>query len=316
MGYMNRGIVVTLLLCGTAVTQAAHAQTFPNKRFTILVAGVAGGGIDLMARIFADRLRTTSSETIVVENRPGASDTIAYGALAAAPADGHTIAFGGNQIAGLFIKTLTYDPATLTPVSILSQTPYTVVASKASNLRDFREFIAFAKANPGKLNFGAASVQQTLAIHGTLSALGIVANVVPYKGFAPLETAMIAGQVDAGLFGNLGQVKNGQIVAIATAADPRHPDLPTVPTFKELGINDDPRASYTVWTRADVPPQVMARLVKECQDLVRSPEWTTRITNGLGIQPIASSHEFAVKYLANELRILKASAERTGVKPQ
>ena len=307
-------MLVLMVLLGAS---SVLAQAFPNRTMTLYVTTSAGGTLDLMARLFADRLRRRSEQTIVVENRPGAGGNLAYGAVAASRPDGHSIVLGGNQLQSLFVKNLGYDPALLTPVSILSQTPFTLVASKASNLRNFAEFLAFAKANPGKLTLGAVPLgAHELDMHALEFALNIRTNVIGYKGFAPLEAAVLAGEIDASLFGNIAKVKSGQIVAIVTAGDRRSPDMPDVPTFKELGIAHDPRASYTVWTRSGVPADVMARLVKECQDLVASPEYTSAITERLGIQAIASTREVALQTMSAEFDRMKTVAERVGIKPQ
>ena len=295
----------------------AQAQAFPNHRFTMLLASGAGGTLDLMARLLADFMRKHTDQPVIVENRPGGGDTIALTALVAAPADGHTIAFGGPpMIAPLFIKDMPYNAADVTPVSILSQTPYTLVASKASNLHNFKEFMAYVKANPGKITFGSATSSHSLEMYGLMIALGFEGNVILYKGFAPVETAVLSGEVNASIFGNIGKVKSGQIVGIVTGGDARNPDMPDVPTYKELGYSYDPRAGYTVLARTATPPALMDRLVKECQDLVRTPEYTARITNGLGIPAVGSTHEYAVKYNDAYYLQLKAAADRFGIKPQ
>ena len=307
--------LAVLLLAG--LLQAAQAQNFPNRAMTLYVTTSAGGTLDLMARLFADRLRKRSDQTIVVENRPGAGGNLAYGAVAASRPDGHSIVLGGNQLQGLFVKNVGYDPASLTPVSILSQTPFTLVASKSSNLRSYAELLAYAKANPGRLTLGAVPLgAHELDMHALEFALNIRTNVIGYKGFAPLEAAVLAGEIDASLFGNIAKVKSGQIIGLITAGDRRSPDMPTVPTFKELGIDHDPRASYTVWTRSAVPPDVMARLVKECQDLVASPEYTSTITERLGIPAVGSTREVALQTMSVEFDRMKAVADRVGIKPQ
>ena len=307
--------VLTALSAAT-VPQLAQAQSFPTKRFTIFVASSAGGSFDIMARLFAEHLRKKSDQTIIVENRPGANDTLAMGALVAAPNDGHYMAVAGNHIAPLFQKIMPYETTAYTPISILCQTPFTVVASKASNLKNFNEFLAYAKANPGKLTQGAATTGHGLEMYGLQFALGVQANVIPYKGFAPLETAVLSGEVDSSIFGNLGKVKTGQITAIVTAGDKRNPEIPDVPTFKELGIAHEPRASYTTWGRSDTPPALLDRINRELQEVVQSPEWNERITKGLGITPVGSTREFARNYMASEFQSLKATADRAGVKPQ
>lgn len=306
----------TIVFAGIILPTPAQAQTFPSKRFTIIVSSSAGGSFDTMGRLLADHLRRKSDQPVIVDNRPGANDVAAIMALIAAPADGHTIAIAGNQIAGLFMKDVPFDLAAVTPVTIFAQSPYAIVASKASNLRNFKEFLAYAKANPGKLNIGAATSSHSLNMYAIQDVLGFEGKVILYKGFAPLETAVLSGEVELSVFGNLGKVKTGQITALVTAGDVRNPDIPDVPTFKELGIKYEPRANYSAWMRIGVPADVMDRLVKECQEAVRSPEWTARVTNGLGIKPVGATREFATKYLAEELQGMKATANRAGIKPQ
>ena len=307
---------VLTALCAAAVPPLAQAQTFPSKRFTFYVASTAGGSLDIMARLFADQLRKKTDQAILVENRPGGNDTLAMGAMVAAPADGHSMVISGNHIAHLFVKSVPYELPAITPVTILAQTPFTIVASKSSNLKNISEFVAHAKANPGKLTQGAVAGLHALEMYAAQFALGFQANVIPYKGFAPLETAVMSGEVDSSIFGNLAKVKSGQITAIVTAGDKRNPDIADVPTFKELGISYEPRASYSVWARGDTPPDLLERVNREAQELVQSPDWTERITKGFGIPPVGSTREVARNYMTREFQSYKAVAERTGIKPQ
>ena len=311
-------IAGTLILGGLALIQPALAQQpFPSKRFTIFVPSSAGGSFDIMARLFSDHLGKKSGQPVIVDNRPGASDTLAMGAMLKEPADGHTVAMGGSQVADIFLKSVPIDLSSLTPVSIFAQTPFTVVTSKASNLNSLKDFLAYAKGEKGKLTFGAATISHSLYMRQMEIALGFDSTVVLYKGFAPLETAMVSGEVNASVFGNLGKVKSGQITAIVTAGDTRNPDIPDVPTFKELGISGyNPIATYGMWVRADTPPDLINRLVREVQEVIRTPDWTVRITKGLGPQPLGSTHEYAVKYYADEHKAFKAAADRAGIKPQ
>jgi tripartite-type tricarboxylate transporter receptor subunit TctC len=304
------------LLGALLATAGAQAQSFPSRPFTIYVTTAAGGTYDLMARLLADRLRKKSEHQVLVENRPGANGLIALAAAAAAPADGHMLVFAGNQIQSIFVKDLGYDPARLTPVSLLSTSPYTVVTSKASNLRDFKEFIAWAKANPGKLTLGAVAGPHELETNGLVQMLGINVNIIPYKGIAPIEAAILGGELTGTLTGNLGRVRAGQVIAIVTGGDARNPEIPGVPTFKEVGYDYDPRTGYAVWTRSETPPELLERLVRELQELVRAPEYTAAVTQKLGLQPLGSTREYAIRYLSEEQQKLRRVAERAGIKPQ
>ena len=316
---MKRCMIAALMVVGLAANEAAwaQAQTFPNHRMTILVSSTAGGSLDTMARLLAEFLKKKYDQAVIVDDRPGAADIPAMTPLLAAPADGHSLAFAGNQHIGLlFIKDMPYDVNSFTPVSILNQTPYALVASKGSGFRNIKDMVAWAKANPGKLTMGAVTGVHTLNQYQAAAALGFEPNVILYKGFAPLETAVLSNEVNVSVFGNIGKVKTGQITGLVTAGDQRNADIPDVPTYKELGITFDQRASYTVWTRSAVPADILDKLTKDCQELVRTPEYSTRVTNGLGIPAIGSTREFAVKYFVQEYQDLKATADRIGLKPQ
>jgi len=310
----GRAALACALVLASSVGQA---QSFPTRSVTIYVTTSAGGTLDIMARLLADHLRRKSSQSITVENRPGAGGALALAATASAPADGHTIVFAGNPyVQSLLVKDIGYDPTRLTPVSILSRAPFTVVASKASNLRNVKEFIAYAKTNPGRLTLGAVTGSHELEMRALEQALGITTTIVPYKGFAPLEIAVLSGEVNGSIFGNLGRVKSGQIVAIVTAGDQRGPEIPDVPTFRELGVDHDPNAGYTAWARSETPADLLDRLARECQELVRSPEYTAAVTQKLGITAVGSSREVALKHMTTEREKYRRVAERAGIRPQ
>lgn len=304
-------IISTLCAVGPA-----HAQGFPSKTFTILVTTPAGGPVDSVARVWADQLRKKSAESVVVENRAGGAGVLAMSALAAAPADGHTLTLGGNQIQVLLVKDLGYDPAKVTPVSIVAQSSFTLTVSKQSNLRNYGELIAFAKANPGKLTVGFVPGVHELYSHAFEREVGIQSTLVPYKGTAPLETALLAGEVNATLLSNYAKVQSGQLVGLATSADTRRPEIPDVPTFKELKIGYEPHGLITAWARSDTPAALLDRLNREAVELARSPEFVATATRRFGLEPIGSTRELAVRQTSTELDTLKTVAERAGVRPQ
>jgi tripartite-type tricarboxylate transporter receptor subunit TctC len=295
-------------LCAAGV---AHAQVFPSKTFTILVTTAGGGPLDVVARVWADQLRKKSPETVLVETRAGAAGVLAMSALAAAPADGHTVTLGGNQIQALLVKDLGYDPAKLAPVSIIAQTSFTLMASKQSNYKTYAELIAFAKANPGKLTWGYIQGVHELYTRAFLQHIGIQTNLIPYKGTAPVETALMAGEVEAAIISNFVRVQNGQVVGLATSAEARRPEIPQVPTFKELGIGYEPHGLITAWARSDTPAALLDRLNREAVEVARSPELIAALKK-FGMESIGSTREQAVKQSADDLEALR----RVAGKPQ
>lgn len=309
MKTIARALALIAFLAGVDLAQA---QAFPSRTFTILITTAAGGPLDVIARLWAEQLRRKSAESVVVENRAGGAGVVAMSALAAAPADGHTVALGGNQIQVLLVKELGYDPAKLAPVSILAQTSFTLTASRASNLRSYGEFISFAKANPGRLTLGFVTGVHELYTRAFEQEIGIQANLIPYKGTAPLETALVAGEVDATILSNFVRIQTGQLVGLATSADGRRPEIPQVPTFRELSIGYEPHGLITLWARSDSPAVLLDRLNRESLELARSPEFAAAVVRKFGMETIGSTREQAVKQTSAELETLR----RVGFKPQ
>ena len=294
----------------------AHAQPFPSKAFTIYVTTSPGGPNDTMARIWAEQLHKKSGQSVVVENRPGATGSLAMSALLAAPADGHAVAVGGPQVQSLLVKDIGYDPSMLTPVSILADSPFLVVASRKSNLKNYNELLAYAKSKPESLTLGMVTGVHELITRAFELAIGAQATRVPYKGGAPLEVALASGEIDAAVFASLRAVKAGQVVPILTAGDARNPEMPGVPTFKELAIDYDPRARFAVWARRDTPADLLDRLSRECQDLVRQPEFAEAVTQKLALRGVGSTRAQALKTLTEEYEQMKAVADRAGIRPR
>jgi tripartite-type tricarboxylate transporter receptor subunit TctC len=313
---MKSVLVALSAAAALGAASTAHAQAFPGKSLTLIVTTAAGGPIDTLARIWADQLRKKSSENVVVENRAGGAGVLAMSALATAPADGHTLTLGGNQIQVLLVKDLGYDPAKVTPVSILAQSSFTLTAGKQSPFKSYSEFIAFAKANPGKLTLGFVPGVHELYSHAFSREIGIQPNLIPYKGTAPLETALLAGEINATLLSNYTRVQSGQLLGLATSADTRRPEIPDVPTFKDLKIGYEPHGLITVWARSDTPAALLDRINREAVEFARSPDFVATATKKLGLEPMGTTREQALSATSAELATLRGVAERAGVKPQ
>jgi tripartite-type tricarboxylate transporter receptor subunit TctC len=306
---MNAIVRTTALLASLCAAGLAQAQTFPSRTFTILVTTAGGGPLDVVARIWADNLRKKSPETVIVETRAGAAGVLAMSALASAPADGHMVTLGGNQIQALLVKDLGYDPAKVAPVSIIAQTSFTLMASKQSSYNTYAQLIAFAKANPGKLAWGYIQGVHELYTRAFLQHIGIQTNLIPYKGTAPVETALMAGEIEAAIISNFVRVLNGQVVGLATSADARRPEIPTVPTFREVGIGYEPHGLITAWARSDTPAALLDRLNREAVEVARSPELVAALKK-FGMEPMGTTREQAVKQSADDLEALRRVAPK------
>jgi tripartite-type tricarboxylate transporter receptor subunit TctC len=243
----------------------ASAQTYPDKPIKIIVAVAAGGPMDTMARAIAQQMQTRLGQPVIIENRPGAGTTIGAKAVAQAEPDGLTLLWGTLSmvaIAPVLYKDLDYDPKALVPVALVAEFPSLLVVPPDLPVRTMAEFIAYAKAHRGKLNFGGSLGTPPMLMGATFSKVADLGmTYVPYRGGAPSMPDLIAGrlhmQFDA-LTLLVPLVKQGKLRALAVQGSERWPDLPDVPTLRELGFADFPGNS---WAGVMAPPKTPRPIV-------------------------------------------------------
>jgi tripartite-type tricarboxylate transporter receptor subunit TctC len=266
---------------------AAHAQgDYPSKPVTIVVPGAPGGGGDFTARLLADALTKSFGKPFVVENRAGASGNIASTYVARAQPDGHTLllAYSGTHVANpaLFDK-LQWDPVkSFTPVALLITSPQVIVVSNKVPAKTLGEFIAYAKANPGKVNYASSGNGTLQHIGSELLALRTGTRMVhvPYKGAGAALTDVLSGQVELLITtppAVVSHIRAGSLRALAIASKTRHPMLPDVPTTSEAGVKDvELDAWFAIYAPAGTPAPVVNRLVGEIEKAVKSDEFKRR----------------------------------------
>ena len=281
---MIRKRSLLLALAASALALAAplpaSAQNYPDKPVRLIVAVAAGGPMDTMARAVAQQMQTRLGQPVIVENRPGAGTTIGAKAVVNAEPDGLTLLWGTLSmvaIAPVLYKDLDFDPKTLVPVALVAEFPSVMVIPPSLPVQTMAEFIAYAKANRGKLNYGGSlgtPPQLMGAMFNKVADLGM--TYVPYRGGAPSIPDLIAGrlhmQFDA-LTLLVPLVKDGKLRALAVQTPQRWPDLPEVPTLREAGFADFPG---NAWAGIMVPPKtpqpIVAKLNTTINDILRSPE--------------------------------------------
>ena len=267
---MQRMFVLVLAALGLACGGiAADAQVYPSRTITIVVPYPAGGPTDTLARILAERMKTSLGQTLIVENISGAGGSIGVGRVALAAPDGYTISIGHVQTHVLNAATmhLSYDVVNdFAPVSLIADTPIWIIANKALPADDLKGFIAWLKASDGKANHGTVGVGGPTDIAGLLfqKATGTRFQTVPYRGGAPLLTDLLAGHIDFA-FGQaatyLAHVRSGQLKAFAVLSPKRWWAAPEVPTLDELGVpNIHATFWHGIWVPKRTPPEVIARL--------------------------------------------------------
>jgi tripartite-type tricarboxylate transporter receptor subunit TctC len=258
------------MLLALAGVSGAQAQDYPTRTATVIVPFAAGGPADITGRIVADIFSRYLGQKFVVENVVGAGGTTGAARAARAPADGYTILsghLGTNALAPAFYPNLAYDPQRdFEPVGLTAEYPELLVVRKDFPADNLRDFVAYAKANPEKLNVGHAGLGSVSYIGCLLlhSAIGIKPTMIPFTGTAPVLNAMLSGQVDYEcdpVLGTLSQVQAGNVKALAVAAKKRSPLLPDVPTSYEQGLPEfDIAPFYAVFVPTGTPQAIVDKL--------------------------------------------------------
>jgi tripartite-type tricarboxylate transporter receptor subunit TctC len=294
-----------------AIVGPGQAQTYPAKPVRILVGYVPGGGVDTTARIMAAALTEAWGQQVIVENRPGAAGNIATELTAKAPPDGYTLVLcniGSHSITpARFRATLTYDHIRdfSFPVMIGS-VPNVFMTHPSLPPRTLREFVAYAKARPGQINFGSSGVGASphLSIELLNSMTGIKLVHVPYKGAAEALAAAMSGHIETSVGnlagGPLAAIKAGRVRALGVTTPQRSPQLPEVPTFAEGGVAGyDVSGWYGLCTQSKVPPAIVAKINADANRLLAGAVLKKRLEDQ-GITLTPTTPEAFLDYIRNE----------------
>ncbi len=271
----------TLAITLAFAANPAVAQTFPNKPVKLMVGASAGGGTDIIARMLAEKMADGLKGTFVVENKPGASNTIAADLTAKAPADGHTLLVAtntGQAIAPHLIK-LGFDPIKdLAPVGLIVTVPNVLLVGAGVPANNVRELVALMKANPGDYKYASSGVGSTqhIAGEGFNLAAGVQSIHVPYKGSSQAHLDVIAGNVQI-MFDTtssaMSQIKAGKFRPLALTTSRRSSELPQVPTLAEAGVSGFEMSTwYGLFVTAGTPPDVQVRLQAELARILKLPD--------------------------------------------
>ena len=284
---LNRRQAATALgLAVMAAAMPAAAQGFPDKPLRILVGASPGGGTDILARVLADKLGPALKQSVVVENRPGASNTIAAEMAARAVPDGSTLLLATNtaQAVAPHMLKLKYDPLKdLQPIGLVAVMPNVLVVSSSAPYKSVKEVVAALTAQPGAMKYASSGIGSTQHIGG--EAFGLVTGTkaihVPYKGSSQAHIDVIAGQVDM-MFDStssaMGQIRSGKLRALAVSSPTRSAELPDVPTLAELGIQGaDVSTWYGLYVTGGTPRPALERLTAELTRALQMPDVQARI---------------------------------------
>ena len=314
---MNAWPALIAAACAICCAPPVAAQAYPARTVRVIVPYPAGGGIDIISRVIGERLSQRLGQAFVVENKPGAGTLVAAETVARAAPDGHTLMITTDATITinphLYAK-LPYDAQKdFAPITQLVALNQLLLAHPAVPATTLGELIAYAKGNPGKLNYASYGVgsQPHLAMEILKNQTGIDIVHVPYKGIPQAVPAAIAGEVQltfSGAASSLAHIRGGRLKALAIGGKMRLPLLPEVPTFAEAGFPDVPaNAWFGLFAPAATPPSVIARLHGEVVRLLREPEFTQKEVVAKGYELIASPpDEFAAFLAADSVRNARA----------
>jgi tripartite-type tricarboxylate transporter receptor subunit TctC len=283
-------------------------QTYPGKPVKVIVPFATGAASDTIGRLISDRLSQAMGQPFIVENRPGAGGTIANEFVAKSAPDGYTllVSTAALPIAGVAFRNLKYDTAAFSSVSVFTHSPLAFAANPGFPARTVGEFIDYAKANPGKVNFGSLGIATSHHVTGEKLKLdaGIDMVHVPYKGSGAAHADLMGGQIQV-MFDNLVALlphfKSGKLRPLAVSSLKRHPLLPDVPSLSEAGVRGfEAVAWFGLVAPPGTPRDIVGRLNAETVKALAIPEIRQRLVDG-GSEVIGNSPQDADRFLATEL---------------
>jgi tripartite-type tricarboxylate transporter receptor subunit TctC len=310
--------LMALTACETALAQEDPAK-YPSKPIHIIVGFTAGGGNDIIARVYGQKLSESLGQPVIIENRPGAGAIVATEYVAKSAADGYTLLVGASGMAinqAVFDK-LPYDSVRdFVAISELASFPLILIVNPSSTIRSVAELVAWAKQNPDKTNYASSSASFQLVTELFKQKTGAPMQVIPYKGANDSVLAVISGQVTATIADAgpaLSQVLGGHARALAVAAPKRMEELPDVPTLKEAGADVDAVLWSGLFAPKDTPPDIVKKLESEIMRIAKLPDVVTRL-KPLGILPVGNSSQEFSKILTDDIARWSGVAKAGNIK--
>jgi tripartite-type tricarboxylate transporter receptor subunit TctC len=308
-----------------AVTAPVSAQSYPTKPIRFIVPFAPGGSTDTLARTLGQKLTDALGQQVVIDNRAGGNGNIGMGIVAHAAADGHTLLLGYIANLGIgpsLFANLPFDPVRdYAPITQLAVSPNIFVAHPSVPAKTFKEFIAYAKANPRKINFASAAVASLGHLAGELlnTAAGIEMQHVPYKGSGQAVIDLLAGQVQvmfSGMSSVMPHIKGGKLRPLAVTGAQRSPAAPEVPTIAESGFPGfEAAAWYGVLAPAGTPKAVIVRLHDEIVRALKMPDVKERLEN-VGFELVGGTPDEFGAYIQSEIKKWAKVVKASGVKAE
>lgn len=319
---MTTRLLVVATALFTILTAGAWAQGYPNKPIRLVVPFSPGGGTDTQARAIAQRLSQTFGQTVVVDNRPGAGGSVGAELVVRSEPDGYTlIMVSGSYGANAALYKLPYDPiADIQPIALIGTTGLVLSVHPSVPVKSVEDFITYAKARPGKLNFGSAGTGGLGHLAGEVFKLETKVNAVhvPYKGSGPTMTALLAGEVQfsfSSMVPSIPHVRAGRLRGLGVTTAQRSPAIPDLPTIAETIPDFEVTHWYGLWGPKGLPKPILTRWNREVVQVLQLDDVKKRLANE-GMVPGGDSVESFEKFLRRQVekwrRVVKEANIRLG----
>lgn len=324
MHLVSRSLVAVLALSTLAFAETAQAQNWPIKPVRLINPFPAGGGTDTFARPLSAQLTKQTGQQFIVENIGGAGGTVGAAQAARAAPDGYTFLIGAvhHTIAPSIYPKLTYDiEKDFVPVTLLAMMPFVIVAqpNKLPEVKTLKDLIEYARANPGKLNFGSPGSGTSQHLTGELFKVGHGLNLVhvPYKGMGPAMQDFLGGSLDIlfdGMSASAAQIRAGKARPLGLMAAQRSPQYPDIPTLNELGFpNSEVSQWYAIWALKGTPPDIVDKMYRETVKALEDPaikaNWAAAAADAGGMPP-AEFGRFVRAEIERWSKVTKASGAK------
>ena len=322
MRSLARCLIGACLLVASAIAPASAQEDpakYPSRPIHLIVGFAAGGGNDIIARVFGQKLSESLGQPVIVENKPGGGAIVATEYVAKSPPDGYTLLMSASGISinpAVYAK-LPYDAVNdFVAVSELGSFPLIMIVAAASPIKSVADLVAYAKSNPDKTNYASSSASFQLVTELFKQKTGAPMQVIPYKSANESVLAVISGQVtttiaDAGPV--VSQVKSGTARALAVATSKRIDDLPDVPTLKEAGVDVEAVLWSGIFAPKATPAAIVKKLEGELMRIARLPDVIARL-KPLGIESVGNSSEEFARILAADIARWGAVAKSANIK--
>ena len=319
----TRGVVLAAFLAVVLAPGLASAQQYPTQPIRIIVPNPAGGLPDTLSRIVGKRLQERIGQPVVIENRPGANAGIGTAALTASAPDGYTFLMTDGavlSISPLIYQKLPYNPKDMMPVSFVAMAPIWLAAHEKVPVKTLAEFVAYAKANPGKSNYGSSGVGSFhhLSMEAVQSSLGVQLTHVPFKGSADSVTALLGGHIDY-VFSSYSSlsagVESNRIRLIASNGGQRAKLTPNLPTIAETIPGYNFAVNQGLFARTGTPREIVERIAREVAVIVKEPE-TIAAFDKIGAEPASGGTEDLARAMKDEQERVAKAVAAAGIKPQ